>query len=237
MAIFVFMHVGDHLNIIPKIFIASIYRTHKNPTIIQCSDKESEIIPGATKIARFGFDKTNLMTFRLKAYAALKLQEPAIYCDSDMGIMREIDPIQILDNYQLAICNREYNCEGLYGQVEFRGKVYNEHRGKTWYEAYPYLACFNITEDYLFWHECYENLRSIDEKWHFWLGDQEAMRNVLQNGSYKYTLLPESEFARLPDENIKINEDPYVIHFKGRNRKKMMLDWAKDVGIIQNTPT
>ena len=43
-------------------------------------------------------------------------------------------------------------------------------------DVYPILACFTITKSNVFWIKCFENLLQIDQKFHKWYGDQEAIK-------------------------------------------------------------
>lgn len=231
MAIFVFMQVGDE-ELLPSIFVQSILRSQENPIIIQCSDATSKPIKGVTEVVRIPGDSTNLMTYRLHSFAKLGLKSPAIYCDSDMGVLKPINPIQLLGEADVALCKREYNAQNLYGHVDFRGVVYDEHYRKPWGEVYPYVACFSITKNFQFWQDCLDNLMSLDSKWHFWMGDQEAMRNIGASNRYKIQDLPESIFGCLPDLPQVTVSPPMVAHFKGKSRKHLMIEWAEKQGIV-----
>lgn len=233
MAIFVFMQVGDE-ELLPSIFVESLRRSQKNPIIIQCSDESSKAVPGITEVVRIPGDSSNLMTYRLHSFSQLGLKTPAIYCDSDMGFLKSIDPIKELEGYDVALCKREYGATNLYGHVDFRGITYDEHYLKPWGEVYPYVACFSITRNFQFWQDCLDNLNSLDSKWHFWMGDQEALRNISQSNKYKIKDLPESVYGCLPDLQQVTVSRPMVAHFKGKSRKHLMLSWARQQGILKD---
>jgi hypothetical protein len=63
----------------------------------------------------------------------------------------------------------------------------------------------------------------MPEKWHYWMGDQEALREVARSGVYSVKDLPEYVFGNLPDEPAVRGIEPAVLHFKGRDRTPLML--------------
>ena len=101
--------------------------------------------------------------------------------------------------------------------------IYQSIREKLSLKYTIFLTCFNITNSYLFWSECLKALRSIDQKFFFWCGDQEAIRIAATlNCDFNIGTLDESEFACLPEY---VNKDnlPNLIHYKGPNRRGLMI--------------
>lgn len=54
--------------------------------------------------------------------------------------------------------------------------VLGAHENKTFGEVYPILAAFTVTRTFDFWAVCSERLLALDDKFHYWYGDQEAAR-------------------------------------------------------------
>ena len=195
-----------------------------NAEIIQCSDYNSEKIEGVTEVVRFEGDIKNIMTFRLTCFAGLNLKKSAIYIDSDILLLQKIDPDELLGNNEIALCTRSFDQDKQIN-TNFNGMDLSEYKGKTLAEVYPIIACFTVTKDSKFWQDCKENLESLDKKFHFWYGDQEAMRNVVTSQNYKISFLPESKVACLPEYYTSDNS-PIALHFKGSKRKSWMQDTA-----------
>ena len=86
---FVFFHVGEINE--PSLLVKSIRKFNNNAKIYFLTDKITENIIEVDETHRFDGDKSNLMTFRLKCFAELKLEEPAIYVDSDVLFVKKID--------------------------------------------------------------------------------------------------------------------------------------------------
>lgn len=173
------------------------------------------------------------MTFRLKSFAEIGLQTPALYLDTDMLVVQPIDPAALLGDCDVAVCGREYGRMSPFNtSLSFGGLDLSEYSGKTLGEVYPYLACTTATRDNAFWRDCLDNLNELDAKFHIWYGDQEAMRNVLDSGRYRFLTLSESVFGYLPGEKPDTSSPSKIYHFKGQARKNLMAPYAHHLGLI-----
>lgn len=215
---FVFLHVGKDPN--TELMVSSILLTNPDAQIIQCSDGQTEGIRGVSQVFRLGSDVSNLMTYRLESFAKLNLQSPAIYLDTDMLILRAIDVIDFLGDSDAVCCKRTFGLDTVMNTT-FKGMDLSEYADKTLGETYPIVACFTITRGSGFWEECLQNLLTLDKKFHYWYGDQEAMRNIAQTKEPRMRYLPESLVACLP-EFAHENNSAVALHFKGPHRKAWM---------------
>jgi hypothetical protein len=199
--------------------------------IIQCSDNETLKLNGVDRIFRIEGDKDNLMLFRMNAFSKLGLLEKAIYVDSDLlfvAPLKEPHLTAILTS-DIAICERSFN-KDLAFNVSFRDLNLSEYSGKNLNDVYPFLACFTATRSHIFWDKCFDTLLKLDKKFHFWYGDQEAIKSVIHNFS-SLVYLPESYVACLP-EFLDRNNLPLAIHFKGLARKNLMLQYGTELNIF-----
>ncbi len=217
MTTFVFLHVGN--DPVGELLVQSIRRSNPNSRLIQCADPLTGQVTGTTDIYRHDGDISNLMTFRLQAFSALGLQEPAIYLDTDMLVLTKLDSEVILSGADVACCERSFGRDSLIN-TSFRGMNLSEYKGKTLNEVYPILAAFTVTRTSSFWSVCSDRLQELDKKFHFWYGDQEAIRDVAGLNRFDVRLIPESIYACLPEFSKRTS--PKVIHFKGAQRKKLM---------------
>ncbi len=217
MTTFVFLHVGD--DPVAELLVQSINRTNPDARLIQCTDPLTGQVTGTTDIYRHDGDTSNLMTFRLEAFSSLGLQEPAIYLDTDMLVLTELSSEDILAGTDVACCERSFGRDSIIN-ASFRGMDLSEYKDKTLGEVYPILAAFTVTRTFDFWAACSKRLLELDEKFHFWYGDQEAMRDVARLNKFDLRLIPESVFACLPE--FSQSTSPKLLHFKGAQRKKLM---------------
>jgi hypothetical protein len=229
-AAFVFLHVGPDATL-PTLLVRSLRALHADAEIIQCADAATRAVDGVDTLWRHDADISKLMTFRLESFAALGLRSPAVYLDTDMLCVQQLDPAGMLGQGEIAVCGREFHCNDLLN-TQFRNMDLTEYTGKTLAEVYPYVACTTVSADSSFWADCRENLRSLHPKFHFWYGDQEAIRNVVSAGKYGHQLLPESVYACLPDEHARAAPMPRLFHFKGAARKPLMLEHARRLRLI-----
>ncbi len=221
---FVFLQVGDDQR--AQLFVRSIRRGVPQATVIQCTDAKTNAIDGVDRVFRHDGDAANLMTFRLEAFAQLGLKETGTYLDSDMLLLKAFDPNEALKECDVALCERIFGKDILIN-VGFKRMDWSEYLGKTFGQVYPYLACLTITRSNAFWIKCAQVLRELPPKFHIWYGDQEAIRNVANSDkSLKFAHLKESAYACLP-EFVDGKKLPYLIHFKGKQRKRIMMDYAQ----------
>lgn len=225
---FVFLHVGSD-DLAPTLLVGSIRKHLPDADIVQCSDEDTRAIEGVTRVHRCSGDTGNLMSFRLSSFGALGLAEPAAYIDTDMLMVRAIDPGKVVGDGDVAVCERSFGRSDLIN-ISFKGMDLSEYTNKTFGEIYPYLACFTAVRDHAFWRSCWEELQALPEKFRYWYGDQEAIRNVAGSGAYRVRTAPERVYGCLP-EHAERSGAPRLLHFKGPNRKAAMLDWANRLGL------
>jgi hypothetical protein len=219
---FVFLQVGDALE--PCILVKSIRRVMPDARIIQCSDGGTARIDGVTEVFRVDGDTTNLMTLRLKAFSELRLQAPAAYMDTDMVVLRPLNLGLLVGAADAVVCERSFGREKPFNHT-FRDRDFSFYRDKNLYQAHPYIACFTITKNSEFWEKTYEVLLGLAPIFHYWFGDQEAIKTVVQAETFQIKRVPESTYACLPEEVVSSGNRPRVLHFKGRRRKQLMLKY------------
>lgn len=224
---FVFLHTG--IDPLPKLLVQSIRAQIKNANIIQCSNSRQFKIDGIDQLFIYEGNVEKLMTFRVESFSNLKLSEPAVYLDTDILISSTFNLEEMLESFDAAICERSFAKDAIFN-ANFKNLNLFEYRGKTLYEVYPYLASFNITKNHTFWENCLTKLEAIEEKFHFWYGDQEAIKFVVNKNKEKYKFLPEAEISCLP-EYVNTTTMPKAIHFKGPSRKKLMPKFAQLIGL------
>jgi hypothetical protein len=225
MTTFVFLQVGEDPN--ANLMVQSINITNPNARIIQCSDERTKKIEGVSDIFRLDKDFADIMAFRTEAFSKLMLTEPAIYLDTDMLVLNEIFANKLLQDSEVALCERSFHRDLLIN-TPFRTMDLSEYSNKTLAEVYPILGCFTVTKSYKFWASCLDNLLTLDKKFHRWYGDQEALRNIALRGEFIVSYLPESLVACLP-EFIQKNAPPICIHFKGAERKDLMRRYFAEI--------
>ncbi len=223
----VFLQVGE--DPLTPLLVKSIKKQMPNAEIFQCSDAATAKIAGVDHISVCEGNRENLMTFRLAAFSQLKLDAPAAYIDTDILFAKPCSIDALIKDCDVAVCRRTFARDALIN-TSFRGMDLSEYQGRTLGEVYPYLASFNVTKNHQFWTECLTELNGLDQKFHWWYGDQEAIRNVIRRGRFRFRELEESDVSCLP-ECVNPNELPLAIHFKGQARKAGMPMAAKNLGI------
>lgn len=228
-ATFVFLHVGPASGF-PTLLVRSIRAIQPEAEIIQCTDATTSAIEGVNSVVRHAGDTSNLMTFRLQSFATLNHAKPALYLDTDMLCVSRIDPVAELGEFDVAVCRRDFNRASPFN-TGFAGLDLSEYTNMTLDDVYPYVACATVARNGTFWSECLDNLRTLAPKFHYWYGDQEAIRNVIRSGRFNAKLLPESLYGCLPEAQKSDTTPPRLLHFKGAHRKPLMLEFARKLGL------
>lgn len=210
---FVFFHVGQDVSQ-PQKLVDSIVQTNPGAEIVMCTDMMTPFVRGVTQRVNVQGDRNKLMQFRLDAFAKARLNNPAIYLDTDMVVQEKINPTELLESFNVMMCRRSFQRDAGFN-INLRGMNFSEYRGKTLDQVYPYLACATITRNHEPWDSMAMMLRVMDPKYSVWYGDQEALKAYAT--SEKIGTLDESEYACLP-EKVNRNFPPKIIHYKG-NRK------------------
>ena len=217
---FVFFHIGDITE--PQLLTLSIKKFNPDSKIYFITDLVTKDIEGVTETVRFDLDNENLMTSRLEAFSKLGLNKPAIYIDTDVLVVRPI-PKELFKEKEVFLCNRTFIRDTFF-PTSYKNIDFSEYKGKTFGKVYPFIACFTYCKNYEFWSECYKTLLNLDKKFHFWFGDQEALRIVNEKKLFNIGLLDEKIVCTLP-EYSRPGDGSYSIHFKG-SRKSLMLKAA-----------
>lgn len=213
---FVFFRTGNESQIwYTRKFVKSLRETNPGCRIIMCTDSVTPVIEGTERF-EYEWDSTDYMEYRLRIYAALGLDYPAMYLDDDMIVKGSINPDELLSENRVVFCERFFD-KGAIFNTEIKDLEFNEHKGKTLYEVFPYLACATVTKDHTVWSELLDVMDYIDPKYRKWYGDQEAMK--IWSKINKFGLLSEEEYACLPE--YLSGRNPKIIHYKGVRKEQM----------------
>lgn len=219
----VFLHIGQDTTL-PSILVRSIRAHNPQARILQCTDRSSPAVEGVDLVHRLDDDASKLMTFRLRCFSEVPIDRPSLFLDTDMFCARGIDLAAILRDADIAVCVREWDAQF---NIHFGDMDLRQYEGRTVSQVYPYLACATITRSNAFWADCLADLLRLDPKFHQWFGDQEAIRNVVRQGRYRFAKMRESVYACLPGGGTS---GAVMYHFKGAARKKMMIEFARRAG-------
>ena len=214
MATFVFFHVGPDLEW-PNRMVASIHAHNPGAEVIQVTDHDTPTAEGVTWTAPTLGDPRYLMQWRVDAFAALGLDAPAIYMDTDMVVHKPLQPDMMLGFADIAMTRRSFNKEASFN-VRQRGQDYSEHEGKTLDQVYPFVGCMTVTPNSSAWEDLSEMYQALPDKYRVWYGDQEVLREYAKRKRVAH--LAEHVYACLP-EFLPEHPHPLVVHYKGQRKR------------------
>ena len=213
-----FFHVGDDISY-PQRMVKSVLRYNPDAYIVMCTDTDTPDVMGVSYRFEIEIDRDEMLYSRIKAYARLAWEMegegPAIFLDTDMLVQGEIDPTTMLADAEVAVCRRSFNCDSEFN-TELRGLVFDEHKGKTMDQVYPYVFCALVTDGSKFWEDLLAIYDTLDPKYRKWYGDQEALRVYAK--SNEVATFPESIYGCLPEHKT---DDAKILHYKGAARKQL----------------
>ncbi len=201
-------------------FISSIKKNHPNANIVQCSDFNTPQVDGTNMILREDIDQSKIMEGRIYLYSKLNFNAMSVFLDTDMLLVRKIPFELLIEKANVFLLKRSFDLEGKL-PIKFRGQYFNEHANGTLGKIYPYIGCFVIVDKKKFWKDCYNIYKKYDNNYKFWFGDQKVLNEIVNNRTYKFAFLNETDFACPPRYTIE-KKPPYLIHFKGKNYKSLI---------------
>lgn len=216
---FVFFHVGDDVSL-PSMLVDSINWTNPGAEIVCCTDSNTPDIPKVTRRVEVAGDRGRLMTYRLDAFSKSRVEGAALYLDTDMLVLRPIDPSSLLGDHEIAMCLRSFGRDNPFNG-NFRDLGLTEYDKKPFFEIYPFVACATITRSANLWTELYLSLMAMNPTFHIWYGDQEALKAYAMSRPAAVGFLPEHVFGCLPDQP-QYAPLASILHFKGASRKDQM---------------
>ena len=226
---FAFFWVGDDISI-PSFLVQSIRFIYGGDvTILQLSDHATPSINGVTEVLRKNLSKY-IMLARLEAYSLVNTNKPTCFLDADCLLINKIKlPSFANNNAMLLERNSAYKKLAFHSSVK---ENYPEFINKNIYDAMPILFAFIATPD---GGKLFKNIltiaRTLDERFHYWYGDQMAIKIEWENNKNKYLLLNEHQFFYTVKKTLEKNEllslqseGFQIIHFKGPESKKFIAD-------------
>lgn len=217
---FAFFHVGEDFTL-PKMLCESIRITNPNSNIIQLTDKKTPILRElVTKFLRVDGNKDNLMFLRSKAYQSYKIDQPTLFLDTDMLVIKEIDENKIFNDKNYIFLERFY--DGLINPQYLKMHKLEQFSGKTWKQFCPFLGCFIGAKDQIILKEIHKNYIKLDPHYRKWNGDQMALNETFKKFN-EIELANEKYYANPIKEDVNL-DDIFILHFKG-NKKDMMKNY------------
>ena len=222
-----FFHIGDNTDQ-ANMFCESVKKIFdQSAEIIQISDAKSRKAKGIDKIFRSSqFKKESIMLSRMIGYSQLLRLEPkpTVFFDTDMLIMKRF---RINFNGKPILCLRSYDKQKLLKEYPYRTQStktirFPEHKGQLLGDLYPYVGCFYADTSDIFLNKAIKIYESLHKKYHFWFGDQIALREAAKNTNI--LTIDESKIACDPSEYNGLQKEAIAIHFKGSKNKELMKD-------------
>jgi hypothetical protein len=222
---FVFYHIGSDAHL-PGMLVQSILKTNPDSDITQVSDCNTKPIAGVTQFVQFDSKKItfdDLCKKRCEFYSQLKTQGPTVYIDTDMLVIKKLDPKDIFRNSNIVLCKRFW--DGTIHSTDINDNLYT-FRNKNLSEIWPYLGCFVACRDNSFWNSLHKIIQTLPKEKDDWFADQHALKIFADSNNFSY--VSEQQYGCLPDEEHNNFDNASILHFKG-SRKKIMEQYYHNI--------
>jgi lipopolysaccharide biosynthesis glycosyltransferase len=194
-----FLHVGQDIRL-PSIMAVSAKRL--GYSLLQMTDEETPEVPGC-EVVRLPWDKTRLMTYRMRHLA--RIEEPLLVVDTDIVFLDDVSAVWD-EPFDAALTKRDF--------VE-------SSNGLNVAESMPYNTGVMFVRNPLFWQRAHTICSGLPEKHQAWWGDQLSVVAAAQE--FDVLELPCEVFNYAPREPDDAPLHAKVIHYKGK-RKPWMLE-------------
>jgi hypothetical protein len=223
----VFLNVGPDVAT-AALMVRSIRAHNPGARIIQATDALSPAVPGVDDVQRVAGDSRRIMTFRVLCFAKMDVSTPTWFLDTDMLCLAPL-PVIGEGGPVTGVCMREFDRHVIFNHA-YGGLDFSRYEGMNFGTIYPFLACANFVSNGDFWQRCLDHFSKMPAQFHYWYGDQEAIKHVVAEHGEGFIKLPESVYACLPEyENPQVASK--LMHYKGGKRKPLMIARARKEGI------
>jgi len=199
----IFYHIGQDVSM-PRMLAESIRKTGHNPVFL--TDNETESIEGC-ETHRFGFTGENVVWKRMLCYA--EYNQEGIYLDSDMMVMKNLEPIMALD-FDVALTKVSHQII--------------DPKGVNLTALMPYNGGFIAVKDKTFLPAMVrhvidtQNEADVDLT-QYWYCDQMTLAEVA--GTRNLVELPVKIYNKTVKKPGMDVSGAWVLHFKGRGKEVM----------------
>lgn len=218
-----FYHVGrgDEREARARIglMVASVRRGIPSALITQFTDLTTARIKGIDDIVR-----RNVLPIALgcvDAYASVTGEW--LFLDTDVVVQSDVRGVfyQLLEGPPRGRVMPAYFDIAL---ADRRGTLREADTGKS-IRQMPFNKGVVFSKSQAFWIAVQQRLAELSEKRQGWMGDQQAMCDTIASGLFNVRVLP-STYNYPPHRHDEDVRDKHILHFKGKERKAWMCDYA-----------
>lgn len=190
------------------ILLQSVRTALSGVPVVHFTDLTTAPIKGVDVVLRRNVLPT--ATARVDAYASVSGEW--LFIDSDVIVQADVRHI-FEQSFDVALADR-------------RGTERAVDAGTKCFTSMPYNSGVIFSRSQAFWQAALVRIAELSIKRQGWMGDQQAMCDVIASGVFDVKVLP-STYNYPPHRHNENVSDKAVLHFKGRERKAWMLDHAK----------
>lgn len=198
--------------VLADMLIRSVRKAMPSVPITQFTDRQSPAIVGVDDVRRL--DSTEKMAVQcVTHYAAC--EGDWLLVDTDVVIREDVQSV-FDDLFDVAVTNRD-------------GTLVDGEEDMAMMQAMPHNIGVVFSRCPAFWVAVNEKLKTMEEKKQQWMGNQYAACELIKEGTFNVKILPGVQYNYAAHTKLDSCDRASIVHYKGRFRKKMMLDRFHEV--------
>lgn len=188
--------------------IASARRVMPTCQIVHFTDDISPSVEGVDETIRLMGEP--MARLRMRHHASVTGNW--VFVDTDVVFQADVQSVFTTD-FDIAVADRDW--EHVKAAAGFTDRM-------------PFNMGVVFSRTHSFWAECYARVRQLEKPQQRWMGDQEVFCELIEEGRFTVHQLPGSVYnfpPSLDDNDVSraIEAKAAIVHFKGAQRKPMML--------------
>lgn len=190
-----------------RALVRSVRRAMPGVSLTHFTDLTTEKIAGVDEVVRRS--PLPIATARLDAYGSVSGEW--LFIDSDVLVQQDVR--DVFDQaFDIALADR-------------RGTIRPQDEGTKTIASMPFNSGAVFSRTQAFWQATLERISELSEKRQAWMGDQQALCDVIAEGRFDVRILS-NRYNYPPHRQDEDVSDKAILHFKGTERKYWMVDHA-----------
>lgn len=188
----------------------SVRRVMPGVPVVQFTDETSDGVPDVDEVRRLPPEP--LARLRMRHQASVTGEW--LFVDSDVLVQRDVRPV-FAEPFDIALTTR--NWPHLRPSAGFT-------------ERMPFNTGVAFSRHAKFWRAAYDRVCNMPRDLQDWMGDQQAICDLVVTPKIKLRLLKGSRYNLPPaldgdaETNAELERKAHILHFKGVERKALLLD-------------
>jgi lipopolysaccharide biosynthesis glycosyltransferase len=221
-----FLHVGSDPDgrLCAEGMAVSVKRAMPAVSVVQFTDERTEQVAGADEVYRLWSQSGSMAMARFWCQA--QLDGEWLFLDTDVIVQQDVRKV-FRSRFHIAVTTRNWR---------------HLKPAKGFTERMPFNTGVIFSRSQKFWQDCYDQLKASEIDDQDFMGHQEVICDLVASDRYEIAYVKGSRFNCPPyvpggkeggDQELsdRMVKEAAIVHYKGAQRKQMMLDRIRAEGL------